>query len=175
MEFKEKRKIEIDFRGEHYPSLSALARAYDVKPTAFISRYRTGKYTLEQCLFLEDIEKSPSAGRKLEYKGVTYSSIREMATALGVSYAQLCFHLRVLDYDTSKLDLDEQVVRYNSDDIELTVEGVTYDSFYDLASHYGLSTVTVRSRVRMLGWSLEESVGLKERLRGNSKKFKTKK
>ena len=175
MEFKEKRKIAIDFRGEHYPSLSALARAYDVKPTAFISRYRTGKYTLEQCLFLEEIEKSPRAGRKLEYKGVTYNTIREMATALGVAYSQLCFHLRVLDYDTSKLDLDEQVVRYNSDDIELTVEGVTYDSFYDLARHYGLPTVTVRSRVRMLGWSLEEAVGLKERLRGNNKKLKTKK
>lgn len=158
MECRGKKKP-IEFRGVVYDSLSALARAHGVTPSLFISRYKTGSWTLEQALGLEDRKNKAVKAQKVEFEGVTYSSIKEMATALNYPYHKLYTQLKRVNYDGSKVDLTESGI-YKYSHAGLEVEGKTYDSFYALASSYGLSTSLVRSRVTVLGWSIEEAVNL---------------
>lgn len=80
------KKIPITIRGQHYPSLTAAAKATEVNYKLLHSRHFKLGWTIEQSAGLTQAPASSKfSGRALNLFGTDYTSIAQAARALGLS------------------------------------------------------------------------------------------
>ena len=65
-----------DHLGNEYPSMSAMCRAYNIRPQTFSLRYDMG-WTMEDCLF----------GKHITYAGKQFNSLHHLCRELGLKYS----------------------------------------------------------------------------------------
>ncbi len=90
----------VVYRGKRYPSQSALALAFDQRPTTFLARL-TRKWTFEQALGIEEAPVSKTMGRRVRTTLLTkkgkkvFGTFKEAAEWCGVDRSVAVARLRI--------------------------------------------------------------------------------
>lgn len=121
----------ITYKGKHYPSRGALAKAYGL--TCEVLRYR-----LLHGIALEDVKKFMRY-KPVMYRGKAYSSVRALAEAYGLSVGGVQYRLR------RGISLDKSKEAGCSKEIEL--DGVRYQSYKEAAEALGITASALSHRI----------------------------
>lgn len=105
---------------------------------------------------LKNLVGNHKSARPIVYKGVRYPSRRALAAALGISVVTLRRCLRERTSLESPIKVPLELLGERPKEPELTVrkhkgvvyKGVAYDTIYDCAAEFDLTTFTVRYRLK---------------------------
>tara|TARA_R100000951_G_C2616923_1_gene173089 strand:- start:78 stop:1157 length:1080 start_codon:yes stop_codon:yes gene_type:complete len=150
-----KRFFEID--GKTYEGISNLAKAFGLTKKTVEARLSSNlNWTLRQVVGLEPAPKQiPLCAKEITYKGVTYPSIRHLATHLKVDVSCDTFRRR-LDKGMSIEDaLNPRKIKVNAK--QITFKGKTFSSLQEAAKFAGINTSTLTARLSS-GWSVEKAM-----------------
>ncbi|NBK91681.1 hypothetical protein D5278_06760 [bacterium 1XD21-13] len=140
----------ITYHGVNYASRRALCKEYGIDEKRVESRLRAG-WTLEEAVETEVGERVTN-GIPVEYEGISYPSLKNMAEELGFSRSIL----QQAYYRTKDIkEAVEYCLKYEKRD--LTVWGRTYQSLSEVALLFGISHYRLTTQVRE-GKKLEEAV-----------------
>ncbi|MDE3241704.1 MAG: GIY-YIG nuclease family protein [Nitrospirota bacterium] len=153
--------IAISFRGKHYRSRSALARAYHVDIKLLEQRLKF-EWSLEEALGLvpRNNFKGPKA---ITVNGTKYRSLAQAAAVIGKKRATIAARLKFGWTLKQAFGLEPPPQRLVKGR-EITVEGKTFESIGQAARYYGLNPKIVDARLRS-GWSIEEALDIVRRPR----------
>ena len=121
----------ITYKGKHYPSRRALAKAYGL--TCEVLRYR-----LLRGIALEDVRKFMRY-KPVMYQGKAYGSVRALAEACGLSVGGVQYRLR------QGIPLDKSKEAGCSKEIE--IDGVRYQSYKEAAEALGITAAALSHRI----------------------------
>lgn len=105
---------------------------------------------------LKNLVGNHKSARPIVYKGVRYPSRRALAAALGISVVTLRKCLRERTQLESPTKVPLELLSEQSKEPELTIrkhrgvvyKGVAYDTIYDCAAEFDLTSFTVRYRLK---------------------------
>lgn len=140
----------VTYKGVLYASRKALCKAYGIDENRVAARLGSG-WTLEEAIETAVGEKVTN-GIPVEYEGVSYPSLKNMAEKLGLS----CSILQHAYYRTKDIkEAVEYCIQYDKRD--LTVWGKSYGSLSEIALVFGISHYHLVTEVRD-GRSPQEAV-----------------
>lgn len=153
--------IAISFRGKHYRSRSALARAYNIDVKVVEQRLKF-EWSLEEALGLVP-RKNFKGPKGITINGIRYKSVAQAAAAFDKKRATISARLNsgwTLEQAFDLEPLPQRLVKGR----EITVKGKTFESIGQAARNYGLNPKIVDGRLRS-GWSIEEALDIIQRPR----------
>ena len=154
----EKDKKTYFYKGQEYDSIKKMAEENNQNYERVSSRLSSG-LTLKEAM---NSEENPTRfGRKaIKIDGINYPSKTEAAKALGLTTNKLNLRLEYTNEDRNEAKLiDLNVYDWKKKDRDLSVEGITYNSFSELSKVYKVNKDTIRHRLNA-GKSIEFAVGL---------------
>lgn len=123
--------------GVTYPSLSALARAYNIKVPTIARRYRLGLRGHDLVRELDERK----AGRVVTVHGTTYQTLADVARAYGMLQSTVANRY-------ARGFRGDDLVTDNLRGLELTVDGQSFNTFKDMARAFNVSVSRVTTRYR---------------------------
>ena len=140
----------VTYQGVEYASRRALCKEYGIDDKRVESRLRAG-WTLEEAVETE-IGERVTNGIPVEYEGISYPSLKNMAEELGFSRSIL----QHAYYRTKDIN---EAVKYclKHEKRDMTVWGRTYQSLSEVALFFGISHNRLANQVRE-GKKLEEVI-----------------
>lgn len=160
-----------------YPSVTALAQAYQLSPRLIRQRLKHG-WSVRAAVGLPEEDKTMG---ELRVGELTFKSVRALASHFHISEAKVRYRLKVgwtaaqsVEQSPSPNDLAKQGkgTRNISDMLPITLGGNTFHTAAAFARHYGQNVAKVSGRLRN-GWTPEESVGLAKHRRESITHSKT--
>lgn len=143
------KKTVTDHLGNEFSSVEEMCEHWGVPYITFKGRIGE-KWTMEKAL------TTPVMGRyEVEYNGVHYKSIRQLAIALGISVNRVRYYL-------SKGKSVDDIIELNTRNKPVEYNGKTYESLKELAKAFGVSYGTFSSRMHFKK-SLDEALQINER------------
>ena len=142
--------------GVEYPSVNALARAYDLNTHTVSWRLRNG-WTTKQSVELESPPEGYLGPRKIEVEDKTYASMIQAAKSYGLQPDTV--KSRLLAGWTVEQALGLEPPPESAAANPVVLEGVRYRSTNAACEAYGVPYSRVEGRVR-IGWSLEQAIGV---------------
>lgn len=157
-----------DHLGNDFPSLSAMAAFYGLKPCTLVKRLDVYGYSLEKALTapLHGASSTPAK----DHTGCTFPSLAAMARTWGLSSDILHNRLDVYGGDVEKA-LTVPRRGYQKGRMAkpcIDHKGVSYASYAEMAKAYGLLPRVFYCRHFKYGWSIERSLNASVH-RGNSR------
>lgn len=162
---------QLTVEGKKFKSLSEAARYYGLAPKTVRERIKSYGWTLEEAFGLSERESPKPSSRtypsQLTVEGKTFKSLREAARHFSLS-PQLVRRRMARGWTAEQaLELEKAPVEFHANATQVTLRSgdltKQYGSVKDAALDYGLAPATVRARIKSLGWTLEEALGLSER------------
>jgi len=157
----------ITYKDIEYPSLKACIEANANEGLSYANiqaRLKIG-WTLEKAL----TEPVPEKYKKTyTVDGITYSTLKELGDKFGLKHDQLYARARrgwtdqEIAYGKVKKNKKKEAKKNLR---EITVNGITYPSIAEMCRQHKVKIVTYRHRIKS-GWSIEEAIGIKQRIDG---------
>lgn len=164
--------VDVIIDGKHrtFPSIKAASDALCKDYTIVRSRLQTSGWTIEQALDLSPRpERKPQKGRRIRFThgGHTfeYSSLREAATKHGVDSSIAGIRINKLGWTYAQAlgVVPPPQKRPNTSRVIAFSYGgkrYRYESIQDGAKAHGLKGPTVAARIREMGWTYAQSLGV---------------
>ena len=149
-----KQGTNVEFEGVIYPSYSVLARKFGISEKLLDGRRRWG-WSLRDAL-MTPLHTKNAMAKSVEVAGKTFHSIRKAAEHYGVSHLKV--HGR-LERGWSIEDALELTDRASKTRIQVTIDGITYESLAAAARKYGKDPKKVWA-ILDKGKSIHEALGL---------------
>jgi len=161
----------ITYKDIEYSSLKACVEANSIAGISYANvqaRLKIG-WTLEKSL----TEPVPEKYKKTyTVDGVTYNTLKEIGDKFGLKHDQLYARARrgwtdqEIAYGKVKKPRKKEAKKNLR---EITVNGITYPSIAEMCRQHKVKIVTYRHRIKS-GWSIEEAIGIKQRIDGRKNK-----
>ena len=144
------KKIAIDHLGNEFNSVKGMCEYWGIPYVTFKERIKVN-WSIEKALTtpVKQVE------HKVEYNGVHYKSVSQLATDIGIDAGYLRYHL------TRGKTIDDIIAMYRS---TIVYKGNTYKNIKDLANTFGINYGTLLDRLHNKK-SLDEA--LQSRVRHN--------
>lgn len=162
------------YKGKKYRTLKACIQENTIEGVSYsnvISRLKIG-WSMEDALTTPIPEKYKKV---YVVDGVSYSTLKELGDRFGLKHDQLYARARrgwtdhEIAYGKQKRPKKNEVQERNLNRFVVTVAGVEYPSVADMCRQHEIKLVTYRKRIAA-GWSVEEAIGIKERIDGRKSK-----
>lgn len=161
----------ISYKGVEYPTLKACVETNAIEGLSYANvqaRLKIG-WTLEKAL----TEPIPEKYKKTyTIDGITYNTLKELGDKFGLKHDQLYARARrgwtdqEIAYGKAKKTSTKEAEKNLR---EITVNGITYPSIAEMCRQHKVKIVTYRHRIKS-GWSIEEAIGVKQRVDGRKNK-----
>lgn len=163
-----------------YPSVTALAQAYQLSPRLIRQRLKHG-WSVRAAVGLPEEEKPLG---ELKVGNHIFKSIRALASHFHISESKVRYRLKVgwsasqaVEHTPSPDELVKQgksATRNISDMLPIMIGEQTFHTAASFARHYGQNVAKVSGRLRN-GWTPQEAVGLAKHQRAGASIGKTEK
>ncbi|PCH49310.1 MAG: hypothetical protein COC22_06805 [Flavobacteriaceae bacterium] len=161
----------ITYKDIEYSSLKACIEANAIEGLSYANvqaRLKIG-WTLEKAL----TEPVPEKYKKTyTVDAITYNTLKELGDKFGLKHDQLYARARrgwtdqEIAYGKVKKAKEKEVKKNLR---EITINGVTYPCIAQMCKQHNVKMVTYRHRIKS-GWSIEEAIGVKQRIDGRKNK-----
>jgi group I intron endonuclease len=156
---KYEKGLEFTVDGKTFDTKKEAAEYYGMIPRMLIKRLYLG-WTPEEAVGLVKRGKIRNPGREVKVEGRTFKSIRLAAEHYGISSYLATSRFNMGWEPEEVFGLKERSKRRPHKGNRITVEGVEFPSLLEAADHYGLHPACVRSRIKDLGWTIEQAFGI---------------
>jgi hypothetical protein len=161
--------VPVRIAGEKFPSLAQAARRYGVAPFIATQRVRLLGWSPEQAVGAKPPPSNASASKAIvltiNERRVRFGSIGQAAKACGIPLGRVYQRIRRPDWTLEQVfGLAPRFKKYvgKSREVRFSHKGQEYcfSSLKLAAQAFGVSYGTAQSRVRALGWSVPQALGL---------------
>lgn len=130
----------VTYKGVTYTTITDLCHTLNLNYNRIVRRLNSN-WSLERAIESETVRSAHA--KEVEYNGVKYYSIKELADSLGYDYVAFTH------YVSRRNTIDEAVLAYNEKYNKHLIElwGKTYKSYYHLASSFGISVDAISGRL----------------------------
>lgn len=136
--------ISVNYKGIEYPSLTALAHAFNIPESTVKDRWRRGIRTPEE--LIKSYQKSKQQ-LNITYQGTIYHTYNSLARACGINASTLRDrHNHGLRGSALFIKPKVTKKRKPKQEISIKYQGKKYTTFSSLARKTGISTNTIRDR-----------------------------
>lgn len=136
--------ISVNYKGIEYPSLTALAHAFNIPESTVKDRWRRGIRTPEE--LIKSYQKSKQQ-LNITYQGAIYHTYNSLARACGINASTLRDrHNHGLRGSALFIKPKVTKKRKPKQEISIKYQGKKYTTFSSLARKTGISTNTIRDR-----------------------------
>lgn len=136
--------ISVNYKGIEYPSLTALAHAFNIPESTVKDRWRRGIRTPEE--LIKSYQKSKQQ-LNITYQGTIYHTYNSLARACGINASTLRDrHNHGLRGSALFIKPKVTKKRKPKQEISIKYQGKKYTTFSSLASKTGISKNTIRDR-----------------------------
>jgi len=136
----------IKYNGKKYETIYDLAMQYGIKPNVLAMRVQRGRSIREAISFKNK--------RHIKYKGVVYSSRKDLIERLGLDLTP-----GQLEYRIRKTGSISKALKYKLENAHpATYKGRKYKSLNSLCKSLGVRQGTIHNRVHKQGLSLDEAI-----------------
>ena len=145
----------IEYKGQVYPTYTALAEATGISYRAMLRRLKEG-YSIDEAV-AKPRKQNVNKKYHIEFEGEHYPTYKALSEATGVEYNTLISRIKVgySIYDAVKGTLDGKPMGIKRELIEF--EGEYYPSYIAIARKYKVNEDTFKSR-RTNGWTIHECI-----------------
>lgn len=146
----------VTYKGITYPSLSALAKAFNISNG-------TLRYRLKNGISLENKVSNKKIGIVITYKGVTYPNGITLAKKFNIN--PTTFYRRIqkgysIEKALSQEKLKPRSIKAQQTKYAITYNGVDYPNLSSLAKAFNINAATLQQRLSR-GYSLEDALSNK--------------
>lgn len=152
----------IEFRGEIFNSIKALAERYGVH-CGNVSRRLRSNWTIAQALGLDQppLRKAHNAEQLVTSIGL-FRSVRHAAQALGMEEGTIAARMRQGWTPDEAIGVNKRLKRNPNRGKIISVDGCVFPSANEFADHFGKNRVRTRKRLSS-GWTPRQAVDLDPR------------
>ena len=151
------KKAVTDHLGNKFESITEMCEYWGVPYDRFRNRV-AHKWTVEMALTtpfskrIRRVNTRPKSGASIEYNGVQYKSVRQLAIALGIDDRYLRYHL---DRGMSVDNIIE--LRKRRDELAVDHTGQRFSSVYEMCNYWGIKEGTYQRKIKK-GSTKEEAL-----------------
>ena len=147
--------MQTDHLGNHFKSVSAMTKHWDISRTTYLSRINMG-WSVEKALTFTIREESKPKGCVVDHLGNEFKSLSQMLKHWGISLAT--YYNRTHKEGLSMEEALTKPIAKTYSFQEVTDHlGNSFPTKSEMSAHWGISKSTFDGRLRR-GWSLEEAL-----------------